>query len=55
MQNLLIKTLKTHTHTYTQAWEMIPEKLSTSTATSSAYALWAVSLAGSVGLAASSI
>eukprot|EP00938_MAST-03A_sp_MAST-3A-sp1_P000500 g500.t1 len=37
------------------AWEMIPEKLSTSTATSSAYALWAVSLAGSVGLAASSI
>ena len=44
-----------HTVIYKQAWEMIPEKLSTSTATSSAYALWAVSLAGSVGLAASSI
>ena len=35
-----------------QMWERMPEQLSTSTATSSAYALWAVSIAGSLGFTA---
>jgi len=36
-------------------WEMNPAVLSTATATSSAYAVWAASLGGSIGLAAISI